>query len=145
MTLYLRHFLWSIVVLFCLSFAVKAEESNCLENDLTPYCSLLRDEVLYKHADAEMNAIYKRIMALLSAANSEHIDYLQLKPDFVKAQKAWLRFLVAECDAWYLLNQAGAQRNENRMQCLTQRTAQRTEQLKQWLVELQADSDQRQF
>ena len=61
-----------------------------------------------------------------------YVDFPTLKRQFIEAQRQWLSFRDKECEAWYLINQAGAQRNIDHLACLRDRTADRVQQLQRW-------------
>jgi uncharacterized protein YecT (DUF1311 family) len=61
-----------------------------------------------------------------------NVNFPELKSQFIEAQRQWLKFRDKECEAGYLINQAGTQRNIDHLVCLRDRTADRVQQLQQW-------------
>lgn len=109
-----------------------AQAQSCPARDTTPACEALRAQSAFDHADEDLNAAYSRILEQVSGPKDRYVDYPALKAKFIKAQRQWVRFRDAECDAWYVINQAGADRNLDKMSCLTDRTKERTTQLDAW-------------
>ncbi|NMC24446.1 MAG: DUF1311 domain-containing protein, partial [Serratia sp.] len=95
-----------------------------------------RAQAVFEQTDHQLNVSYQQLIKKMSQPKDEYLDYPALKTRFVEAQQQWLRFRDKECDAWYLINQAGAQRNTDQMACLIQRTKDRTAQLKEWIIAL---------
>ncbi len=84
----------------------------------------------YKKADAEMNAVYQQI---LNKYKSETLFVAKLKA----AQRAWIAFRDAHLESLYpepnKLQTYGSVNPVCRCGVLTELTAERTKQLKQWL------------
>lgn len=72
----------------------------------------------------------------MSRPRDEYVDYPALKAKFVEAQRQWVRFLSAECSAWYLINEAGADRNLDLRSCEVDGTRNRTRELNVWLKQV---------
>lgn len=125
-----------LLVAGCLLFPLSVQAEDCPSDDLSPVCTDMRAQASFEQADQQLNASYKQLIKLMSVPKSEYIDFPALKAGFIDAQRQWLKFRDKECNTWYLLNQAGAQRNSAQMSCLIQRTKDRTQQLSQWIAEL---------
>lgn len=84
----------------------------------------------YKNADAEMNAVYRQV---LNKYKSETLFVAKLKA----AQRAWIAFRDAHLESLYpepnKLQAYGSVNPVCRCGVLTELTAERTKQLKQWL------------
>lgn len=84
----------------------------------------------YKSADAEMNAVYQQV---LNKYKSETVFLAKFKT----AQRAWIAFRDAHLESLYpepnKLQAYGSVHSVCRCGVLTELTAQRTKQLKQWL------------
>lgn len=109
---------------------------DCKADDYSPICTDMRAQAVYDQADSDLNLVYQRLLKTLSQPRTEYLDYPALKTKFVQAQRQWVRFRESECDAWYLVNQAGTGRNADHMTCLLRRTQQRTQQLQEWQANL---------
>lgn len=123
-----------VASLFALSSAVHAQV--CPKDDLSPMCEDQRAQAVYQQADNELNTVYQQLLKRMSKSQSEYLDYPTLKVKFIEAQRQWLRFRNNECEAWYVINQAGTGRNADQMSCLVARTKDRTKQLKEWAAYL---------
>lgn len=95
-------------------------------------CEDMRAQAVYDRVDNELNAAYQQLLKRMSQPQSEYLDYPTLKAKFIEAQRQWVRFRNKECDAWYVVNQAGTGRNADQMTCMVKRTKDRTKQLKEW-------------
>lgn len=125
-----------IVGLALLVAPVFAFAQRCASDDLSPECDRLRFEAQMDRADHELNVVYQRLLAKMSKPKDEYVDYPVLKAKFIAAQRQWVRFRDAECDAWYLINEAGAERNLDRYSCMVDRTHDRTNELQAWQADL---------
>jgi len=119
----------------CLWLPMAAQAEECPSDDLSPICTDMRMQAQYEEADNQLNLSYKQLMKIMSQPAGQYIDFPALKSQFVEAQRQWLRFRDKECNAWYLINQAGAQRNADQMHCLINRTLERNQQLKEWIAQ----------
>lgn len=130
--------------LFCRLFVVAGflvssgavHAQDCPKDDLSPMCEDRRAQAVYERADSELNIVYQQLVKKMSQPPSEYLDYPTLKTKFIEAQRQWVRFRNNECDAWYVINQAGTGRNADQMTCLVARTKDRTKQLKEWAAYL---------
>ena len=119
-----------IAAVFLTPFAAHAED--CLKDDLSHICADMRAQAVFEQADYQLNITYQQLIKKMSQPQEEYLDYPALKTKFMAAQRQWVIFRDKECDAWYVINQAGAQRNSDQMACLVQRTKDRTAQLMEW-------------
>lgn len=113
-----------------------AVAEDCPPADHSPMCEDARAQAIYERADGELNAAYQSLLKRMSKPSEAELDYPALKTSFVQAQRQWLRFRDNECAAWYVINQAGAQRNADTLACLTERTQDRNRQLQAWSAAL---------
>ncbi|PHV13377.1 lysozyme inhibitor LprI family protein [Chitinimonas sp. BJB300] len=135
MTMNLRlRVLAAIVIPLLSSFAAQAEE--CSEESVKPFCIHERTQNEYDRADKTLNAAYKKVLKAISKPKEDGLDYPLLKTKFIEAQRQWLRFRDSECNAWYVVNEAGADRNFDETACLVKRMQDRTRQLEEWLAYL---------
>lgn len=95
-----------------------------------------RSEAEFERADGELNRTYQKVLKALSRPRDEYVDYPSLKSKFVEAQRQWVHFLNDECSAWYLINEAGADRNLDMLTCQIDRTRDRTRELNVWLKQV---------
>lgn len=130
------HFFRLLVVGSLLASSCAVHAQDCPKDDLSPMCEDQRAQAVYELADNELNTVYQQLLKRMSKSQSEYLDYPTLKVKFIEAQRQWLRFRNSECDAWYVINQAGTGRNADQMSCLVTRTKDRTKQLKEWAAYL---------
>ncbi|OXI72087.1 DUF1311 domain-containing protein [Burkholderia sp. MS389] len=119
-----------------LSWFTAAQAQSCAPDSVAPECLLQRSQDEFQQADDELNRTYQKVLKSLSRPRDEYVDYPALKVKFVAAQRQWIRFLDDECSAWYLINEAGADRNLDLMTCEIDRTRDRTRQLNAWLKQV---------
>jgi uncharacterized protein YecT (DUF1311 family) len=81
----------------------------------------------YKQADAELNAVYKRLMATLS----DKAEQASLK----SAQQAWLKYRDANCEFDAFENRGGTIYPVVYTSCLTAMTRARTKELQEEMAE----------
>lgn len=82
----------------------------------------------YQKADAALNAMYKRVLDAYKDGQGEAGSY-STRADLVKAQRAWVQFRDANCNAVYDRWQQGTIRGLMANACLKELTEQRTAQL----------------
>lgn len=132
-------FRWSrlvvAVTLVVLSLSA-AQAENCTSDSVAPECLMERSQAGLEQADGELNRTYQKVLKVMSRPRDEYVDYPALKAKFVEAQRQWVRFLSAECSAWYLINEAGADRNLDLLTCEVDRTRNRTRELNVWLKQV---------
>ncbi|CAB3749218.1 MULTISPECIES: lysozyme inhibitor LprI family protein [Burkholderia] len=116
-----------------------AQAQSCTPDSVAPECLLQRSQDEYQQADNELNRTYQKVLKSMSRPRDEYVNYPELKVKFVEAQRQWVRFLVNECTAWYLINEAGADRNLDLLTCETDRTRDRTRELNAWLKQVGRD------
>jgi uncharacterized protein YecT (DUF1311 family) len=87
----------------------------------------------YKAQDRELNEAYRALTASLKPDGAgDTTDYAAVKTQLVAAQKAWVSFRDADCNALRKYYEQGTIRTAMHVGCLIERTAQRTKELKAW-------------
>ncbi|QOU33228.1 DUF1311 domain-containing protein (plasmid) [Vibrio coralliilyticus] len=121
-----------VLCLFCISVQSFADE-------LGPDCSLPESlcqlEKEFEASDAELNRVYKDIMHRIKVGELPKralVDASDLKQSLTISQRSWLKFKEKNCDAFYVLNSGGMQRNEARLECEIEMANDRTQYLKMW-------------
>nr|WP_285892419.1 lysozyme inhibitor LprI family protein [Vibrio intestinalis] len=92
-------------------------------------------EATFVSADKELNDVYKHIMNRINSgelSDGTLVDSAELKQSLLSSQRSWLKFKESNCDAFYVLNSGGRQRNESRMECEIEMTKERTKYLRRW-------------
>lgn len=68
--------------------------------------------------EAKLNKTYQRIMTSLSRPDTEDEQFSIMKKHLVAAQRAWVKFREADCDAVYEKHSGGTIRNVMYISCL---------------------------
>ncbi|MBO0150208.1 DUF1311 domain-containing protein [Vibrio sp. Vb2424] len=126
----MRKFL--VLILCCSSFSLSAE-SNV--EDCQLFGSLCELQANFELADNELNDVYKNIMNRINSGELSDrtlVDSVELKQSLLSSQRSWLQFKKSNCDAFYVLQSGGSQRNEARMECEIEMTKERTNYLISW-------------
>nr|WP_227739159.1 lysozyme inhibitor LprI family protein [Vibrio azureus] len=120
------------MILYSSSFLLSAE-SNVEDCQLLgSLCTLQRS---FEVADKELNEVYKNIMNRINSgdlSDSSLVDSAELKQSLLSSQRSWLQFKKSNCDAFYVLQSGGSQRNEARLECEIEMTKERTNYLTTW-------------
>lgn len=121
-----------VLILYCSSFSLSAESNaeDCLL--LGSLCAL---QTSFESADKELNDVYKNIMNRIKSGELSDrtlVDSDELKQSLLSSQRSWLQFKKSNCDAFYVLQSGGSQRNEARMECEIEMTKERTNYLRSW-------------
>ncbi len=131
-----RHFWREILGAALMSASATLPAQECATSDLSPFCGEMRTQARYEKADNTLNAVYRQVLDEISELDGAYVDTANLKEKFVEAQRQWIRFRDAECDAWYQINQMGTDRGVDQLNCLIDRTESRTGQLQKWIAYL---------
>lgn len=105
------------------------------------YCDhhpeICKMEAHYEIADKKLNAIYNKIMANMDAIEDETlVDQDDIESSLRKAQRAWVDYKHAHCDAHYTLASGGTARNYEHFKCLYEVTQSRLYYLKDNYLDL---------
>lgn len=103
--------------------AMPAFAADCAGSDQHSLNRCAEDE--YRAADRSLNAQYKVTRKAMAAADPDAERLL------IAAQRAWIGFRDAHCEASAHVNHGGSMEPLTRFGCLAEATAVRTEQLKQ--------------
>ena len=86
-----------------------------------------------KVKDKELNLAYQRLVkSLVADPKDNSTDYTEVKKRLVEAQRAWISYRDNDCKAKLKLAENGTMRGAIYLGCLTERTEQRTKELKVW-------------
>lgn len=87
----------------------------------------------YKARDLELNEAYRALSTSLKPdSGGDTTDYAAVKAQLVAAQRAWVSFRDADCNALRKFYEQGTIRTAMHYGCLIERTVQRTKELKAW-------------
>ncbi|WP_244105889.1 lysozyme inhibitor LprI family protein, partial [Burkholderia cenocepacia] len=106
-----RRAMLGVSMVLTFSGVAAAQAQSCAPDSVAPECLLQRSQDELQQADDELNRTYRKVLKSLSRPRDEYVNYPALKAKFIEAQRQWLRFIDNECSAWYLINEAGADRN----------------------------------
>ena len=119
------------ILIFALLFSPAAQALNCKEAITTldiDECAKIEQEKV----EAELNSVYQKIMKELSVPDTEYEKPSEVKSALLKAQRAWVTFREADCNAVYTQYQDGTIRNVMYISCMQARAEQRIKELKQF-------------
>lgn len=97
--------------------------------------SLCKLQIELESSDAKLNRIYKDIMSRINTGELPDrtlVDASELKQSLIVSQRGWLKFKDKNCDAFYVLQSGGRQRNEARLECEIEMTNARIKYLVKW-------------
>jgi uncharacterized protein YecT (DUF1311 family) len=138
----LENVMHRLVLIFALlAITIDARAQDCRKDDFSPMCTDMRASAQFDSADQRLNLVYQQLLRELSKPAEKYLDYPALKTKFIEAQRKWVAFRDAECDAWFVINEAGTGRDADQFKCLIDRTNDRTKQLKAWQANLSSVDD----
>ena len=86
--------------------------------------------------DKELNVAYQKLLKRLAPADkadkADTTNYAEVKKHLIEAQRNWLKFRDSDCKGQLILNENGTTRGAVYFGCLTERTEQRTKELRKW-------------
>ena len=106
-----------VLCLSCISVQSFADEFGTSCSLPESLCQL---EKQFESSDAELNRVYKDIINRIKVGELTKralVDASDLKQSLTISQRSWLKFKEKNCDAFYVLNSSGKQRNEDRLEC----------------------------
>jgi uncharacterized protein YecT (DUF1311 family) len=80
-------------------------------------------------AELKLNKTYKRVLKRVEEVSAEDGEAPGAKRSLVAAQRAWVKFREADCDATYTYHQAGSIRGAMYLTCMTRHAVNRTKDL----------------
>jgi uncharacterized protein YecT (DUF1311 family) len=120
---------WFAALMFMSAMAtpVWAEDVNC-DNAMTTHdINLCADAELQK-VEKNLNVVYQRVMAALAKAEDPTV-----RTQLLEAQRAWVKFREADCDAVYSHHQGGTMRTVMHIGCMQQHAERRIADLEEFL------------
>ncbi|WP_287815523.1 lysozyme inhibitor LprI family protein [Pseudomonas sp.] len=122
-----------LTTLFMASGALAAApKPDCANASTTPemtQCAALDADA----AEAKLNATYKQLIQNLSQPDTESEQYSETRQKLQIAQRAWIKFRDADCEAVYQANSGGTLRGLAALGCKRNRAEQRTRELQDYL------------
>jgi len=109
-----------------------APKPDCANASTTPemtQCAALDADA----AEAKLNTTYKRLIKDLSQPDTETEKYSETRQKLQIAQRAWIKFRDADCEAIYQANIGGTLRGLAALGCKRNRAEQRTRELQNYL------------
>ncbi|QKZ03274.1 lysozyme inhibitor LprI family protein [Pseudomonas eucalypticola] len=109
-----------------------APKPDCANASTTPemtQCAALDADA----AEAKLNATYKQLIQNLSQPDTESEQYSETRQKLQIAQRAWIKFRDADCEAIYQANSGGTLRGLAALGCKRNRAEQRTRELQDYL------------
>lgn len=109
-------------------FAVSALALDCNKAITTPeinQCAKIEQDKI----EAKLNKIYQRVLKTLDKPDTEIEYYSKMKESLIAAQRAWVKFREADCDAVFEKNASGTIRTVMYIECMQARAEQRIKEL----------------
>lgn len=100
----------------CLDGPTKEEQEACAK--------MASDEV-----EIELNKAYRQLMSKWSAPDTSELPYTKVRDTLRQAQRSWVIYREADCQALYLLNEHTSFSNIVYLTCMTKRARTRIEEL----------------
>ncbi|WP_313526339.1 lysozyme inhibitor LprI family protein [Stutzerimonas kunmingensis] len=79
--------------------------------------------------EAGLNEAYQRLLKQLTQVDTPQDNYTEYRKKLLIAQRAWIKFREADCDAQYEMHRSGTIRNSIYLSCKKQRAEQRINEL----------------
>lgn len=107
-----------MVVVAATLLADEASALDCAQAITTPEineCASIEQQ----EVETQLNATYQKVLAFLDQADPLiKDDAARAKAKLMEAQRTWIKFREADCDAVYNLNASGTIRNVMRIGCM---------------------------
>lgn len=129
----MRAFWLSLTLLTASTFCVGQSVDPCKNQSNTHEINEC-GRLTLKSRDRDLNQAYQALMKSLRANDKEdNTNYAEVKKKLQEAQRAWIVFRDNDCQAKYTLWESGTIRGITHLSCLTERTEQRTKELRTWV------------
>lgn len=112
----LYHFAVSALALDCNKAITTPEINQCAKFD--------QDKV-----EARLNKVYQRVLKTLDKPDTEIEHYSKMKESLIAAQRSWVKFRQADCDAAFEKSASGTIRTVMYIGCMQARAEQRIKEL----------------
>ena len=123
-----------ITVLFFLILSQNALALDCNKAIATPEINECASIEQVK-VEAQLNATYKSVIQKLEHPDPEFADdYSATKKALIEAQRAWVKFREADCEATYTWHSGGTIRTVMHIGCMQAHAEQRIKELKEYDV-----------
>ncbi len=123
------HHLIIILTLACASSFAHAIDCNKASNtmEINECASIEQQKV-----EAKLNQVYQRVLKGMEKDYASDGNFADMKKSFVNAQRAWIKFREADCDAVYQKNIGGTIRNVMHISCMQAHAKRRIEELEEF-------------
>lgn len=85
-----------------------------------------------KAVESRLNGVYQRVMKELDKPGEDLEKYSEVRKKLLEAQRAWIRFRQADCDAMYAHYSGGSMRNLVYLDCMRSRAEKRIKELEEY-------------
>ncbi|PXX41575.1 lysozyme inhibitor LprI family protein [Undibacterium pigrum] len=115
-----------LLTLACASSLAQAIDCNKASNtmEINECASIEQQKV-----EAKLNQVYQRVLKGMEKDYASDGNFADMKKAFVNAQRAWIKFREADCDAVYQKNIGGTIRNVMHISCMQARAKTRIAEL----------------
>lgn len=108
------HLLVLLSFIFCIGTAQALDCSKAITTPDINACA----SVEQKKVEARLNEVYQRIINGLSQPDTETEKYSEMKNTLISAQRAWVKFREADCNAVFTRNASGTIRTVMFIGCM---------------------------
>jgi uncharacterized protein YecT (DUF1311 family) len=118
-----------LVLLICSCSALAIDCSNAVTTPDMNECASLNQ----KKVEAKLNQVYQKVMKDLDKPDSEGEKYSEYRKTLLEAQRAWIKFRDADCNAIYTYYESGSIRNLMAISCKQKHAERRIKDLEEYL------------
>ncbi len=86
-----------------------------------------------ERVEVELNRVYQKVMKSLSKPDTDLESHSETKATLRKAQRLWIKFREADCDAVYLQHMSGTIRTVMHIGCMQSHAEQRIKELQAFM------------
>ncbi|MFZ6874154.1 lysozyme inhibitor LprI family protein [Undibacterium sp. Di27W] len=124
----MRHLI-ILLTLACASSFTYALDCNKAANtmEINECASIEQQKV-----EAKLNQVYQRVLKGMEKDYASEGNFADIKKTFINAQRAWIKFREADCDAIHEKNISGTIRTVMHISCMQARAKQRIAELEDY-------------
>lgn len=116
---------------FLIALSAPALAGNC-EKAMTTLEINVCASIEQKKIEAKLNKVYQRVLKSLDQPDSPGASYSEMRKSLVAAQRAWIKFREADCDAVYQKHAGGTIRTVMFIGCMQAHAEQRIKNLEDY-------------
>jgi uncharacterized protein YecT (DUF1311 family) len=121
----------TLIALLLASVTATVAALDCDKAISTPEINACASQEQEK-AEARLNKVYRRVLKNLDHRDDGLDNYSEMKKTLVEAQRAWVKFREADCNAVYTRHASGTIRGVMFIGCMQAHAEQRIKELEQY-------------